>query len=133
MKTVLGLFAAVCTVSSVAAQPPVGALAIDERGGDQYGWAVDYETAAAARALSECGAGCAVVLTFGRCVAYAADQGRGQHGRGLGGIVRVVGRCAPGGAGGVQLAGRLELHRPGVGLQRPRVGGGAGSGPSGST
>ena len=57
-------------------QGPVGALAIDERRGDQWGWAVDYETAAAARsrALQECGAGCSVVLTFDRCGAYAADQ-----------------------------------------------------------
>ena len=37
------------------AQTPVGALAIDERRGDQYGWAVDYEAEAAAweAALSE--------------------------------------------------------------------------------
>ena len=59
-----------------AAQTPVGALAVDERQGDQYGWAVDYETAPAARAraLGECGSGCSVVLTFERCAAYAADQ-----------------------------------------------------------
>ena len=46
------------------------------RQGDQYGWAVDYETAAAAwaAALRECGPGCSVVLTFERCAAYAADQ-----------------------------------------------------------
>ena len=58
------------------AQPPAGALAIDERQGDQWGWAVDYETAEAARAraLRECGGGCSVVLTFARCGAYAADQ-----------------------------------------------------------
>ena len=64
------------TALSAAAQTPVGALAVDERQGDQYGWAVDYETvvAAQARALQECGAGCSVVLTFGRCAAYAADQ-----------------------------------------------------------
>ena len=63
-------------VSLAAAQPPVGALAIDGSQGDQYGWAVDYETAGAAqaRALSECGGGCRVVLTFNRCAAYAADQ-----------------------------------------------------------
>ena len=44
--------------------------------GDQYGWAVDYETAGAARqrALSEWGPRCSVVLTFERCAAYAADQ-----------------------------------------------------------
>ena len=61
---------------SAAAQTPVGALAVAERQGDQYGWAVDYETAVAARqaALGECGSGCSVVLTFERCAAYAADQ-----------------------------------------------------------
>ena len=44
--------------------------------GIQWGWAVDYETPAAARetALRVCGSGCSVVLTFGRCGAYAADQ-----------------------------------------------------------
>ncbi len=80
MRTVadsmLVLCALVCTASVASAQPPVGALAIDERQGDQYGWAVDYETAGAAqaRALGECGAGCRVVLTFNRCAAYAVDQ-----------------------------------------------------------
>ena len=55
---------------------PGGALAVDERQGDRWGWAVDYETAAAARAaaLGECGAGCSAVLTFNRYAAYAADQ-----------------------------------------------------------
>jgi len=62
--------------AAAGAQAPVGALAIDERQGNQWGWAVDYETAAAAqeRALGECGPDCSVVLTFGRCAAYAADQ-----------------------------------------------------------
>ena len=65
-----------CTAVSAGAQTPMGALAVDERRGDQYGWAVDYETVPAARAaaLRECGAGCSVVLTFARCGAYAADQ-----------------------------------------------------------
>ena len=60
----------------VAGQAPAGALAIDERQGDQWGWAMDYETveAARSRALRECGGGCSVVLTFARCGAYAADQ-----------------------------------------------------------
>ena len=64
------------TALSAGGQTPVGALAIDERQGDQYGWAVDYETSAAAQAaaLRECGARCSVVLTFARCGAYAADQ-----------------------------------------------------------
>ena len=72
----LVLCASVWMASSAAAQPPVGALAIDERQGAQYGWAVDYETASSAqgRALQECGSGCSVVLTFERCAAYAADQ-----------------------------------------------------------
>ena len=80
MKTIarsaLVLCATVCMAASAAAQTPVGALAIDERQGDQYGWALDYETAGTAgqRALSECGPGCSVVLTFERCAAYAADQ-----------------------------------------------------------
>ena len=80
MKAIAGsalvLCGFVCTASTVTAQTPVGALAIDERQGDQYGWAVDYETALAAQsaALRECGGGCSVVLTFERCAAYAADQ-----------------------------------------------------------
>ena len=67
---------AVCAALPAAGQAPVGALAVDERRGDQYGWAVDYESQAAASeaALAECGAGCSVVLTFARCGAYAADQ-----------------------------------------------------------
>ena len=72
----LVLLASVCTAVEAGAQAPVGALATDARQGDQWGWAVDYETATAARsaALAECGSGCSVVLTFGRCAAYAADQ-----------------------------------------------------------
>ncbi len=73
---VVTVLAVVVFGSPTAAQSPVGALAIDERQGDQWGWAVDHETAAAAQgmALQECGPGCSVVLTFGRCAAYAADQ-----------------------------------------------------------
>ena len=80
MKMVLGLFAAVSTASLAAGQTLVGALAIDEGRGDQYGWAVDDERAGAARqrALSACGSGCSVVLTFERCAAYAADQEGGS-------------------------------------------------------
>ena len=78
LALVLGVL--LCAVSLAAAQPPVGALAIDERQGDRYGWAVDYETARAAQAaaLAECGSGCSVVLTFNRCAAYAADQDAGS-------------------------------------------------------
>ena len=43
MKAIAGsalvLCASVWMASSAAAQPPVGALAIDERQGNQYGWA----------------------------------------------------------------------------------------------
>ncbi|MDE2905936.1 MAG: SUMF1/EgtB/PvdO family nonheme iron enzyme [Acidobacteriota bacterium] len=78
LALVLGVL--LCAVSLPAAQPPVGALVIDERQGDRYGWAVDYETAGAAQAaaLGECGSGCSVVLTFNRCAAYAADQDVGS-------------------------------------------------------
>ena len=73
---VVTVLAVIVFRSPTAAQSPVGALAIDERQGDQWGWAVDHETAAAAEgmALQECGPGCSAVLTFGRCAAYAADQ-----------------------------------------------------------
>ena len=70
------LCAFLCVTTEAVAQRPVGALAIDERQGDQWGWAVDYETsdAAQAAALSECGVACSVVLTFERCAAHATDQ-----------------------------------------------------------
>ena len=90
MKTIAGsalvLCGTVCMASSAAAQTSVGALAIDEGQGDQYGWAVDYETMGAARqrALSACGSGCSVVLTFERCAAYAADQEAGSTAFGWG-------------------------------------------------
>ena len=80
IKTVVWSSLLLCAYLGTAvesgAQTPVGTLAIDERRGDQYDWAVDYETGTAAqgRALQECGSGCSVVLTFGRCAAYAADQ-----------------------------------------------------------
>ena len=41
-----------CTAAGAGAQTPVGALAIDERQGEQWGWAVDYETAAAAQGMA---------------------------------------------------------------------------------
>ena len=70
------VLAVIVYASLAAAQSPVGALAIDARHGDQHGGAVDYGTAAVAqgRAPKECGPGCSLVLTFGRCTAYAADQ-----------------------------------------------------------
>lgn len=77
---------ALCLPVVADAQPPVGALAVDEGQGEQYGWAVDYEGASAARAaaLGECGSGCRVVLTFERCGAYAADQAAGSTAYGWG-------------------------------------------------
>ena len=76
ISLVVAVLAVVVFMSPAATQFPVGALAVDERQGDHWGWAVDYETTAAARAvaLRECGAGCSVVLTFDRCGAYVADQ-----------------------------------------------------------
>ncbi|MEN0106881.1 MAG: DUF4189 domain-containing protein [Pseudomonas sp.] len=75
----LSLTAALALVSgqSFAA----GALAIDSNQGDQYGFAYSYASSGEAqdRALSECGAGCEVVLQFAdECAAYAADQSSGS-------------------------------------------------------
>ena len=140
MKTITGsalvLGAVVCLLVPAAAQTPVGALAIDERQGDEYGWAVDYETAAAAgtRALSECGSGCSVVLTFGRCAAYAADQDADSTAVGWaesfasadGARQAALGECGSRGRHGVQC-------RSGVGLQQPRGRGRAGPGPCGAS
>ena len=57
-------------------RPLWGRSRFDDQQGDQYGWAVDYLTAEAARdaALRECGPGCRVALTFPRGGAYAVDQ-----------------------------------------------------------
>ena len=109
MKVILGLFTVVCTASSAAGQTPVGALAIDERQGDQYGWAVNYETVGAAgrRALSVCGSGCSVVLTFERCAAYAVDQDAGStvygwaesYGSAAGARQRALDECGSRGSG----------------------------------
>ena len=53
MKSLQGTGLVVRVLLSAAvwagARTPVGALAVDGRQGDQYGWAVDYETSAAAR------------------------------------------------------------------------------------
>jgi hypothetical protein len=79
--------AAFSVVMSIAAVSPsivsaqgdrYGTLAIDENNGDQYGWAIDYETRAEAdaRALRECGQNCHIVLQFaGGCGAYAVERG----------------------------------------------------------
>ena len=109
MKVILGLFAAVCTASLAAGQTPVGALAIDERQGDQHGWAVNYETVGAAgrRALSACGSGCSVVLTFERYAAYAVDQDAGStvygwaesYGSAAGARQRALDECGSRGSG----------------------------------
>ena len=42
----------VCAAVAAGGQPSAGALAIDERQGDQYGWAVGHETASAAQAAA---------------------------------------------------------------------------------
>ena len=70
--TVAGLIFAIPSLSLAA-----GALAIDENQGDQYGWAINYQTYAEAeqRAQRECGNGCRIVMRFSNtCAAYAADQ-----------------------------------------------------------
>lgn len=60
-------------------------LAIDQRDGDQYGWAIQYDSQSEAdeRALQECekngGDSCQVVLRFiGGCGAYVVERGNGS-------------------------------------------------------
>ena len=74
------LFGCGMLMTNVHTQSLVGALAIDGGQGSRYGWAINYDTVQQARqrALSECGGGCSVVLTFDRCAAYAADQESGS-------------------------------------------------------
>ena len=111
MKTITGaalvLCAVVCLSAAATAQTPVGALAIDDRRGDRYGWAVDYETTSAARtrALSECGSGC---LGGADVRALRGLRGRpscGQRSVRVGGVVRLGGRRASAGPGRVWLPG----------------------------
>ncbi|MCB5412243.1 DUF4189 domain-containing protein [Pseudogemmobacter faecipullorum] len=70
---------AICTFAAPALAD--GALAIDERQGDQWGWAVDYPNILQARerALDECGEGCRIVDEFADgCGAYVADAMAGS-------------------------------------------------------
>jgi len=63
------------------AQSKFGALAIDERQGNAYGWAIDYTSYSDAeqRALNECGPQCTVVLRFfDQCGAYVVDAEHGS-------------------------------------------------------
>lgn len=76
------LFIALSLFSIVAVNAQHASLAIDQKTGDQYGWAVNYETQAAAdqRALAECekngGDDCHIVLRFtGGCGAYVVERG----------------------------------------------------------
>ena len=48
-RSLLVLCFSLFPAADVGAQPRAGALAIDEGQGDQYGWAVDHHTTAAAR------------------------------------------------------------------------------------
>ena len=65
LRSCLVLCGMVCMEPSSAAQPPVGALAIDEGQGDRYGWAVDYETASAARSAAFLGVRPGLGASFG--------------------------------------------------------------------
>jgi len=81
------LLAAICcgSVSAFAA----GALAIDSFRGSKFGYAIDRPNADVAKsdALTQCGPGCTVVVTFeNTCAAFAADQSKdsGSNGWGYG-------------------------------------------------
>ena len=114
----------------VRAQPPAGALAIDEGRGDPYGWAVDHQTAAAGSCLARvrrgvCG-GADVRPVRGIC----GRSGQRRDGVRLGGIVCLGGWRPTARAGGVSIAWRVGVHGSRVGLQRPGGRGAAGSRPS---
>ena len=115
-----------------AEESPVGALAIDERRGDQWDWAVNYETANAAQSAALRGVrrgvlrGADVRALRGVC----GRSGHGQYDRGLGRGVQLGVKRPASGAVAVQRSGRrVGVHRAGLGLQRPRGGRGAGPGP----
>lgn len=76
-KTLAALTLTILSSQAMAA----GALAIDEKQGAKYGWAVDYPTfeQAEKEALKKCGSGCNIVFTFsGGSAAYSADQSKGS-------------------------------------------------------
>lgn len=79
-------FALALSISSSQAMA-AGALAIDSNQGGQWGWSEGLASISQAeqRALSECGGGCRVVLTYSSgCGAYAADQSNGASAYGWG-------------------------------------------------
>ena len=80
-RGLLGQFEAPTTNEPPTPPSSHGALAIDANQGEAWGWAIDYPTpsAAAQRALSECGFDCSIVMRFSdECAAYAADQTEGS-------------------------------------------------------
>jgi len=82
MKQVFTILIVLLTIQSTKAQTgDYGSLAIDAINGNQYGWAVNFDTQAEAnkKALSECqkngGNDCHTVLWFkGGCAAYVVDR-----------------------------------------------------------
>ena len=114
MKTIAGsalvLCATVCMAVSAAAQTPVGALATDERQGDQYGWAVDYETAGSGATARAVGVRLGVLGGADvRALRGLRGPGGGQLGDRVGGVVRLVGR----GPGGVTARSRAADRQRG--------------------
>ena len=97
-------------------QASYGALALDSNQGPSWGWAIDYPTpsAAAQRALAECGDDCSVVMRFSdECAAFAADQAAGStiygwakgYDSGAGARARALAECS--GKGGTSCIDRV--------------------------
>ena len=93
-----------------------GALALDSNQGPSWGWAIDYPTpsAAAQRALAECGGGCSIVMRFSdECAAFAADQAAGStvygwaKGYDSGGVARARAMAECSGKGGTSCIVRV--------------------------
>lgn len=81
-KTIFSLLTFLIAGNILAQKGDFASLAIDSRNGDQYGWAVNYNSQndADTRALKECekngGNKCQIVLRFkGGCGAYVVERG----------------------------------------------------------
>lgn len=82
LSLILMLFISPTASSQNTSNGQIASLAIDQRDGDQYGWAIEFNSQSEAdtRALEECekngGEGCHVVLRFtGGCGAYVVERG----------------------------------------------------------
>ena len=104
---------------SAGAQPPVGALALDDGQGNQYGWAVDYGGCGAGSRASRVRAGLLGGSDVRAVRGVRGGPGLGRHGGGLaesyGSAAEARQAALPTGPGRLERTGRLpSVHRAGV-------------------